>query len=245
MHSKVKKYAWFLVGLFAACSVLIYGLGYRLDSSLSLSKRGSVHMTVPLVNTHVFINNKDRLTTKKANEDVRIPLSPGTYEIVLGRDGYYPWKKDVVVQAGMTTTLTPIVVSQTTSGEIITTKDPGHYTLLREITAQPLPSKEKPLSSADNTTRIWVEGKNVMAETDAGIKTVFSGIENVKMVAFYKNRPDVIMLAHATGIYVIDRDTGTFQNFIPLYIGQDPLFMIENEDSMYVKDKNILLRVIL
>ncbi len=245
MHGKVKKISLAIFGVLIIGALWFFLSGYRISSSLAIVKRGTLVIDIPLADTHVYINGRDRFISTRTQQQAVFQLMPGSHEIVIGKEGYFPWKRDVVIQEKETQTIYPIWRSRNTTGEIITERDPEYNSIYARIQNNALPTKTKPLVSTDGNVSIWVEGQSIMSETADGSKTVFTGISPIRSVAFYKNRPDVIMFAHETGIYIIDRDAGGFQNFMPVYIGQEPRFEVANEESIYVKDRNMLLRVIL
>jgi len=45
------------------------------------------------------------------------------------------------------------------------------------------------------------------------------------------------------GVYVIEIDKEGTQNFLPIYKGQKPNFVIVDQNSIYVEDINILMQV--
>lgn len=58
----------------------------------------------------------------------------------------------------------------------------------------------------------------------------------VKNVAFYKDRPDVIIFSAGPAIYAIEANRSGTQNFEPIYRGQDPYFFAEGNGTIYIKE---------
>jgi hypothetical protein len=86
-----------LVVSIVAYGFILYGKGYRLNLSGKgnkiLAGTGLLVMTSTPNGARVFIN--DNLTT--ATDDT-INLPPGEYDVRIEKDGYYPWKKHVVLK---------------------------------------------------------------------------------------------------------------------------------------------------
>jgi len=80
-----------------AYSFILYGKGYRLDFSGKgnkiLAGTGLLVLTSTPNGARAYIN--DNLTT--ATDDT-INLPPGEYDVKIEKDGYYPWKKHIILK---------------------------------------------------------------------------------------------------------------------------------------------------
>ncbi|MBP9718976.1 MAG: PEGA domain-containing protein [Candidatus Levybacteria bacterium] len=72
--------------------VILYGMGYRLDSKVGLTGTGLLVVTSQPDGAEVWIN--DRLTTATNNT---INLFPGEYKVRISKEGYFPWEKNIKV----------------------------------------------------------------------------------------------------------------------------------------------------
>jgi hypothetical protein len=108
--------------------------------------------------------------------------------------------------------------------------------------------------------RIWLDGgefyglwlggangapKSFCTETvsaDLKIKNCSSPIQifhpsgSVRNFDFYPLRNDAIMLALDNGIYAVEIDRRTYQNFYPVYRGKNPDFRVDRDD-VYIRDE--------
>src|SRR3989344_6103153 len=99
--NKDKKY-WIFAGVGAVILILAFvgnKLGYRFGDNFSSGKTGTVTMEIPIINTDIFVDQNEKITTTKDNEIVKLSLSPSEHSVIVSRQGYFPWKKDFVVQS--------------------------------------------------------------------------------------------------------------------------------------------------
>lgn len=80
----------------ATVLVILYGKGYRFgfqQGEPKLSKTGILHVTSLPTGAQVFIDG--HLTTATDNT---INLTPGKYTVLIAKDGYYDWQKDMEIE---------------------------------------------------------------------------------------------------------------------------------------------------
>lgn len=225
--------------------VTFYSLGYRINSDFTIAKVGTVSVTIPQSNTSIFIDESKRIVTTKDNELVEIPFSPTKHSIIIARDGFYPWKKDVDVPSGGKITLLPFFIPQSTTGQIITQSDPEYIKIRDEVRANKLPTAEAPVLSDDETASAWVEENGLMFRSGDNSFMVIAPETLIKNVSFYKDRNDVLIFSTANFVYAIDVDKNGGQNFMPIYTGQTPSYVEVDNSSLYILDGIILMQVLI
>jgi hypothetical protein len=224
---------------------ILYNTGYRLTDHYWIGKIGQVHITLALPNTTVIIDQNTKITTTKDNETVTVPLSPRHHNIIVTREGYFPWTKNITVPTNGSVSLKPFFVSQNQSGQIITQNDPEYWTIKYSVQTKTLPTKDNPLVASDNT-RLWVEENSILTQLGTStVHTVITPDTIVRNVSFYKNRSDAIIFSTYNSVYVIESSTDSIQNFMPLYKGGSPLFIPVDENSLYVLDGDTLMQVVI
>ena len=237
------KYWWTL-----AAGAILITLGIIF---LTVGKKGTITMQIPLMQTTIYIDQKDKRVTTKENESVEVKLSPSTHNIIVSRNGYYPWTKNVSVPRGKTVPLFPIFVPLNSSGQIITTNDPEYVKIKNSITGDKTPTKSAPLVSQDKTVSIWLEGGEIMAKvaaTETEAEKTFSVVapqSPIRNVDFYKDRSDSVIFSTEKAVYVIEVEAEGTQNFMPLFMGEAPAFKKVDANSMYVADGATLMQVII
>ena len=225
-------------------------------SGFSLVKGGSIELTGTDDETKIFLDNKE-----VAKKDL-LDVAPGDHTIILSKDTYWPWKKDVSVSSNKTSALFPFLISKNVSGEIITQTDPDYGKLRTRILGEKLPSRDSPLLSKSSLVEIWSDKNNIYAQwngpennippyfcNDKGecssLVNVLKSENEVRNIDFYKDRDDVLLIASQNGVFAIEIDKrGTTQNFQPVYKGTAlPKFAVENADTIYVLDGPLLFLV--
>lgn len=225
-----------------------------------------LEVLVPEVDSKVFINNKRRQTTTIANETFTLEIGPGSYEVMVAKDGYWPWKKRLTLTGGETTKVAAFTLPMTTKGYIINKAAEEYATLNDLFDTQELPTLSNKKISNSFDTNIWVQGSTIYAEWvgfdgskpayfcdgngDDGeneecgtIIAVINPKKPIKNVGFWKNRNDILIFSTDTGVYVIDIDKRGTQNFQPLYEGTDPEFFLADAGEVFVRDNGGMMLI--
>ena len=244
---KNKKYIGSTVIIFGLIlGITLYGLGIRIGGKFIIGRLGTVSMIVPLSGISVYIDQSRKVVTSKENELVTIKLSPGIHSVIVSGTGYLPWTKNIEMPSGGTKNISPIFVSQNSSGYIIGQKDPEYWKIKNSITSDKLPSKSSPRVSKDGAVMVWVEGNSIMARsTNLGQATnmIIQPEATIRNVDFYKDRSDTIIFSMNSNVYAIEIDKKSTQNFFPIYVGKSPSFVKVDANSIYVLDENFLMQV--
>lgn len=101
---------YFSVALFCVLMpiILSYALGYQIDyRHFKIYKTGIIYISSHPAGATIFIDGKklDDLTPAQVEE-----LKPGSYRIVVSREGFYPWEKELTVRPNMVTKADRIVL---------------------------------------------------------------------------------------------------------------------------------------
>jgi hypothetical protein len=225
--------------------IFLYTLGFRLVSGFKIGRVGQISVTAPLNNTWIYIDNSKKITTSTDNQTVEVSLSPKTHTIIVARESYYPWKKDLEITSNSKIKLDPLFVSQNPSGNIIPKEDPEYLTILNSIKNNTTPTKNNPKKSTALDAIVWTEGKKIFVKHGEKETEVITLQTDVKNVGFYKDRNDAIVFSTSLGVYVIETDKKGGQNFMPIYKGQDPYFVQTDPNYIYVQDDAALMQVLI
>ena len=88
--------------------VLSYALGYQIDyHNLRIYKTGILYVESRPAGASIYLNGRKHgdITPAQIEE-----LKPGTYRIVVSREGFYPWERDLAVRPNMVTKADRIVL---------------------------------------------------------------------------------------------------------------------------------------
>ncbi|MCX6702131.1 MAG: hypothetical protein NTX96_02990 [Candidatus Zambryskibacteria bacterium] len=255
-HIKENEFLYTTIILAVLIIVLIifgYKKGYRFQENFMIGKLGSLSLVIAMPQTNIFIDENKKIVTSQENEIVKFSLSPREHTIIISRDGYFPWKKDFLMQSEGNINFSPVFVSSNPSGSIITKNDPEFWKIRNKIIIDPLPTKNTPRISKDGLVKLWIDGNAVKVEiasnmgstTPPQIKTVIQPDSAIRNLYFYKDRSDVIVFSINNSIYAIEVDKEGTQNFLPIYKGTAPSFIEGDSNYIYVLDGETLMQVII
>lgn len=220
---------------------ITYKKGYRLTDDLTLGKISTVSVNIPTSGTSIFVDDEKRIVTSKDDSDVLLKLSPRTHRIIVSTPGYLPWLKELKLKSGDTVSLFPIFVHVNQMGYIITNKDPEFNQIKLDIQKSAPPTKNDPIEK--NGMKLWLEDNSVIVKKDDTETKVIQPDALIRNIAFYKDRTDVVMFSLNNYIYVIETNNTGLQNFLPVYVGQNPDFIPGPDDSIYVLDGQNLMQI--
>lgn len=244
---------WGMGGIIVVLIMIGYLYGFKPQDILLLGKSGILTLELPLFQTNVYIDEEKKLTTVKENENPEFELSAKKHSIIISRNGYYPWTKEVIISNNGKIKLFPIFITINTSGQIITKNDPEYVKLRRMVIENPLPTKITPIISKDGTANLWMEDNRMLVSVTPSINSglgsstynVLQPDTAIRSVHFYRDRVDVIIFATSNAIYAIEVNKEGKQNFMPIYKGSSPTFYKNNPGFIYVWDNGTLMEVII
>lgn len=243
---KKAKYFWMVfLSLCIILEIFFYFAGYRFTDNFKIGRSGDLVMTIPHQLTTIYIDNSEKLQTKKDNETVQIKLSPKTHSIIVSKEGYFPWTKTFSVPSNKKIYLSPIFVSQNASGQIITKNDPEYWKIRNLIYQNKPQTKINPLTSLNSKEKIWVEENSIMIYDGFLNKKVIKPETPINNISFYKDRVDAVIFSTENTIYVIETDPAGSQNFMPIYRGTKPYFAKTDPNFIYVLDGEILMQIVI
>lgn len=250
----------FLICIVIAAAALLYRAGWRL-SGATLVHVGSIDIAVHESGSSVFIDSELKTVTTAAEEkDLFKNIDPDMHTVIVSKDGFWPWKKDIEVGQNETEEISSFELPQSPAVTEVA-KASDEYTRGIVIALDNvLPTIDHKKISADGTVGIWVEGSTLYAEwlSKAAVPDFFcsgncsqGGIvanvlevsQPIKNVAFFKSRNDVILFSNSTGINAIEIDKRGTQNFQPLFTGAAPEFDAADDNTIYARSSNSLFKI--
>lgn len=240
-----EDWLWTLGGVILILIVFGYFFGYKPTDVLLIGKSGTLTLELPLSQTNVFIDEEKKLTTTKDNEPVEFQLSPKKHSVIISREGYYPWTKEVTVPSKGAVKLSPMFITINTSGQIITKNDPEYIKLRRTVIEAPVPTKAKPKISKDGTALLWMDDNEIIVSIASTTYKVIQPDTAIRSVDFYRERSDVVIFSTSNSIYAIEISKEGKQNFMPIYKGASPTFYKNDPRFVYVWDNGTLMEVII
>ncbi|MFA7216815.1 MAG: PEGA domain-containing protein [Candidatus Paceibacterota bacterium] len=238
MKNKAKQYTFIALVLV----IIVFSLYFFV-----FNRKLNLNIVTYLPNTQVIINREKSIYNSEENKIITTSLKKGDYEIIVAKEGYFPWTKKIELE-DKDVTLEPFMVSQYPSGQIINENDPEYFDIKNKISTEKIPTLDNPKISKDNSTKIWVSNKDEISfKTDSGSGLIIKSDTPIKNVEFYKDRNDVIIFSTEKNVYAMDiYDSYNIRNFMPVYTGTDPDFITGDDPNfIYVKDTNSLMIVMI
>jgi hypothetical protein len=232
-----------IVAIFAIAGVLKIpsGIG-ETPSAVVLAYLGS--------DEHVFVDN-ELVTTKRTPGGRLVYVAPGQRDILIAKEGYWPWLKQVSVGKGEAVQLSPFFFLRKPSYEEVGGDDPEHDVLLARSEHASIPETPGVLVSESKEVTVWKAGNALEARwTGSGNPsgafctpncrneiTFLPRATEVTELAFMHDRSDVVILATAHKVYALELDGRPIQNLQLVYEGEGKVhFTIVSDGSLYVSD---------
>ncbi|MEA2112420.1 MAG: hypothetical protein U9P50_00395 [Patescibacteria group bacterium] len=193
--------------------IIIFGIFYR-DNQY-----GTLQIESLNDNLTVFIDNQRKTTSQDINPQFK--LKAGKHTVVISKDRFWPWIKEIEVRVERETKIQPFFIPQNTSGAIIGKEDPEYSQIMALFQKEIL--SEEALSSISSQDVVFKE--------------------SIISVDFYKDRQDVVIISSGDGIYALEIGSDNIQNFQPIYKGIKPIFAKKDNLSIYVLDNDNLMIV--
>jgi hypothetical protein len=166
----------------------------------------------------VVVDTKLAQIIKEPGQTYSSQYSEGKHDVLVSRGGYWPWEQKITLAAKQAISLEPFFVKKEIVPSIITPEDPQY---------------SNALSLLEQT---GVSG-------DMGPLVAKTGLKDVRSAVYFPGRTDVLIVAVKDGIYAIDVHNTTPRNFMPIYKGGSPVFVITEHNILYVKDGDSVLRI--
>jgi hypothetical protein len=257
--SKKERNLTYLV--FGVVIIAILGIGLFRESLFVFGDTGSIVVDHLEANSAVYIDKiESKRLGSKAEENVKLrKLNIGIHQILILRDGFWPWLKDVEVIDGGKVVLSPFSVPENSTGFLIGESDPLYESIIERFNSLIPPDFENKKVSADEQIAFWVDEETLFAEwlgeDDTIPKSFCNETEcprvtvpltvgaNIKNIDFYRGRNDVFIVSFGNGVFAIELDNRGHQNFQPIFEGKSPEFLSNNEQSIYILDEGVLREV--
>lgn len=188
---------------------------------------GTLVVDSPAYGSRVFVDQHLAGTLKEAPDNVHLSEQTGKHNVIVSKEGYWPWAQDIEIKKNETTELHPFVIPQKVSTERVvrllfsngvTGIDPA-YEKIAALFENLAPSDEvKPLVEATH-------------------------IQNVSYADYAPGRTDVLLVATNDGIYAVGIEKSEHPNFQPVYKGENPLFVKATDNTLYIKEGDAIFHV--
>lgn len=120
LKRRVYFYILSVIFLIAIPVVILYTSGYRLGPKFTLVETGGMYIYSPEAGSSIYIDSKKERETGTFQKDWFVQdVSPGTYTVLIVKDGFWPWMKEVTVEERKVAEAIAFLVSTKPEMEII------------------------------------------------------------------------------------------------------------------------------
>lgn len=123
MPLKKRRFYFYVFSLifFLAIPILIfYESGYRLGDNFKLVKTGGVYIYSPESGSAIYLNGDKIEETGFFLKDFFVDdLKPGKYSVLISKEGFWPWSKNVIIKEGMVAEAIAFLIPKDPKGEVI------------------------------------------------------------------------------------------------------------------------------
>ncbi len=100
--------------------LIFYTLGYRLDENFRIGRTGGLYVSSPISGSEIFVKNKPQKKTNVIQSGLFLQNQPvGPYPIIIAKEGYWPWFKQLSVEKGLVAEARAVLISKNPQGEIL------------------------------------------------------------------------------------------------------------------------------
>jgi hypothetical protein len=256
----MQKYAiWGGAGLLAIAAIayLLYASDWRLGENWLPTRTGSISV-VASAGSSVFIDNRKMDISGDGSEAAVAKVIPGVRTVLVSKEGHWPWTKKVILESRGAVELHSFTVPSSPNARVIDKSEAEYKSAVTAVASHPLPTSDKPLISEDKTIEVYIEDNNVRArwigneedrpslfcEGPCGpIDVLRPEKSDVRDIAFFGSRSDVIIVAVTNGVFAIDLNPIGTQNFQPMYLGTEPTFAPVDTKTLYIKDTSYYIHL--
>lgn len=237
--------------------IVSYVLGYRMQG-YRIIKQGTLTIENLPAESEVYVDNALR-GRFEGNTDIK--LNPGLHDIIISKTGAWPYLEKISIGKSEPSNhpiLKPFLISQNPDGKLIGTTEPEYLEAVSLFNKRAVPLVESKLLSPNGLVSIYVNDGKIFAVNevedgqplpiflgDPNYETleVFDPVTEVRNLAFYKDRDDVLVIAIQDGVFVLELDPTVVQNLHPVIEGEAPDFRINEAGKFYAKDGNLLMLI--
>ncbi len=247
-----KAGAYTLVALAGAALLFVcislYEKGYRFNG-LRFSSPALVVLSTYPEGAILRVGEREIDVTPK-NGEVRLPLEATLQQIVVSKEGYWPWNKEISLQGGTEMRFSVFLFKKSPEGAAVQERTPERRELEALFKQQTsLPTRKTPVRSDDSSAELFVENGKILARwlskdpapqyycidgsCDEHVALSFEA--ELRDLSFLPSRNDVALLAIQNGVFALELDNRGTQNFQPVYRGTRPRFIVK-DGVPYIKD---------
>jgi len=246
VKSLKRNWLLWLVVAFVVILAAAFFAGFRPGPGLTLIRVGTLVVADIPAQTDVFVDQEYRGTSN--GSPLKASLVPGTHSVIVDAPGMQPWNTVLTIESKTDLAVSPILVPKAPERALLTGE--AATAAADAIRATVLPTEAAPLLVGCNA--ISISNNRVIAAPASGCDApeylcsegvcaptiVYSPASPIRSVIPFPGRTDAILVATGEWVNILDIDPRNPQFFAPLGRGTAPFIAAEDEDSIYLSDKD-------
>lgn len=196
--------------------------GYALFTT---TDTGTLVVDSPIYGAQLFVDRHAAGVLRELPDTMRLAESSGKHNVIVAKDGYWPWTTDFEIKKHETVTLHPFLIPQRVPMESI-----PHF----------LDNATKVNPDYEQAVGLF---KDLKMNDEIAQLAEATRIQDVAFADYAPNRTDVLLIAAKNAIFAIGIEKNEHPNFQPVYKGENPLFMKTTDSTLYIKDGDSIFRV--
>ncbi len=117
---RIYFYVLCILFVFIIPPIMLYTSGYRLGPGLTLVETGGIYIYAPEPGSVIYIDGKERRTTTIFQREwFAQDITPGVYTVLIAKDEFWPWIKEVTVTEGQVSEAIAFLIPKEPETELI------------------------------------------------------------------------------------------------------------------------------
>jgi len=246
---KRRTYFYLLVVVFflAIPPIILYTNGYRLGPNLTLVETGGMYVYAPESGAQVYIDSKAAHKTNIFQRDWFIDdLTPRMYTVLIEKDGFWPWYKEVVVEEKKVAEAIAFLIPKDPEIELVpstldivtagatTTRANAEYRDLLALFSEKVPKQttQPTTTLATSTATSTIMYEKISSRSRVGIIR-----EDNRLIAYWLKRPEDLPNFFCRGT-LCQSPIVAFSSVVPIrsfdfYPGRDDVLIVALQNGIF------------
>ena len=188
---------------------------------------GTLIVDSPAYGSRVFVDQHLAGVLKQVPDSVHLSEQTGKHNVIVSKEGYWPWTQDVEIKKNETIELHPFIIPQKVATDRV----------VRLVSSNGVTSIDP------EYVKIAALFENLTTSSEIQPLVEATHILNVSYADYAPGRTDVLLMATSDGIYAVGIEKSEHPNFQPVYKGTNPSFVKTKDNILYIKEGDAIFRV--
>lgn len=230
------KKIFIVIAIVAVVGLGFYFAGYRVGENFKISKVGYLTVENAPADVKIFVDGRSQ-DFEIGDNTYELRLSAGDHSILVSKDGYWPWLKDISVRSGEKTVVRPFLMPQGASVSVITNSDPNYSPILASIRSRIPPTEPADRSVIDAVGPIEAKIREIVPDariSDDRKSAIWVSNGTIKAAWLSEDTPPAPFCANGECVQIIDVFKSPLEiRNIEFMKGRNDVFLIGASEGVY------------